>query len=203
MYSYQCRQENAEHKPTYVLFFCKKTVWFKILYLQTEEFCVCSVTSVSHVTYGWHSAEPDPPTYWQSIWTGSRKVSFYASLQTSFGLSSKCPHTLEPMVPRFRILGENRHFLNNGKKQLNNINLAHYLKIRMNFKIPTVLWLLYVTVALKSTVISQKTEEKNCRCHLEGHWRKSQDPESNPDPNPGPLVRGTGPRIRIRIRTKL
>ncbi len=32
--------------------------------------------------------------------------------------------------------------------------------------------------------------------HLEGQWRKKQDPDQDPDP----LVRGMDPRIRIRIR---
>jgi hypothetical protein len=31
---------------------------------------------------------------------------------------------------------------------------------------------------------------------LEGHWRKYQDPEPDPDP----LVRGRDPRIRIRTK---
>jgi hypothetical protein len=34
---------------------------------------------------------------------------------------------------------------------------------------------------------------------LEGQWRKQQDPDQSPDP----LVRGMGPRIRIRIHTKM
>ncbi len=35
--------------------------------------------------------------------------------------------------------------------------------------------------------------------HLEGRWRKEQDPDSDRDP----LVKDTDPRIRIRIRTKI
>jgi hypothetical protein len=85
-------------------------------------------------------------------------------LQTSLGPSSKCPcpHTLEPIVPRFRILGENRHFLNNGKKQLNKNNYNPTFKIRMNFKIPTVLWLPYYFLSLKNdvSVASRRNEQK-------------------------------------------
>ncbi len=45
--------------------------------------------------------------------------------------------------------------------------------------------------------MSKKTSEKNnFSCHLKGHWRKYQDPESCPDP----YDRGTDPRIRIRTK---
>jgi hypothetical protein len=43
--------------------------------------------------------------------------------------------------------------------------------------------------------------QKKIEGHLEGHWRKEQDP--TPDPEPYPLVRGTDPRIWIRIRIKM
>ncbi len=37
--------------------------------------------------------------------------------------------------------------------------------------------------------------------HLDGHWRKEQDPYQHPEPDP--LFRGMDPRIRIRILTKM
>ncbi len=43
--------------------------------------------------------------------------------------------------------------------------------------------------------------------HLDGQWRKQQDPGPHPDPDPNPdpdpIVRGMDPRIRIRIHTKI
>jgi hypothetical protein len=48
--------------------------------------------------------------------------------------------------------------------------------------------------------VASKTKKKKLKhffgCHLEGHWRKFQDPA--PDPNP--LVKGTDPQIRIRTK---
>ncbi len=46
-------------------------------------------------------------------------------------------------------------------------------------------------------VISKKRKKKLIFCwRLEGHWRKYQDP----DPNPDQFVRGMDPRIRIRTK---
>ncbi len=61
--------------------------------------------------------------------------------------------------------------------------------VRKTF-IPTVLWLLYDLLSLKTDEPSKSNKQKN----LEDHWRKWQDP----DPHPDPLVRGMDPRIRIR-----
>ncbi len=68
---------------------------------------------------------------------------------------------------------------------------------RMASTIPTILWLLYDFLALNNyvNVLSkwnkEKNFEKNCfSWHLEGPWRKEQDPV--------PEVSGTDPGIRIR-----
>ncbi len=65
----------------------------------------------------------------------------------------------------------------------------------------TVLWLLYDFLFLKNDVKTFKKNKqkiwkvKNYFCwRLEGHWQNEQDPE------PDPSVKGTDPRIRIRIQ---
>ncbi len=59
---------------------------------------------------------------------------------------------------------------------------------------------MYINVSSKN-IREKNIETKNIFCCLEGHWRKEQDLES--DPNPDPLVRGMDQRIRVRIRTKM
>ncbi len=68
--------------------------------------------------------------------------------------------------------------------------------------ISTVLWLLYEFSSLKNdkkvpTVPSKSIQNIFC-WHLEGHWRKEQDQHPDPDM----LVKGTDPRIRVRIRIR-
>ncbi len=60
---------------------------------------------------------------------------------------------------------------------------------------PTGLWLLYDILSSKNDIdVAWKSNKQNFfTCHLEGHWRKNQDPVPNPDL----LVRATDPRIRI------
>jgi hypothetical protein len=60
---------------------------------------------------------------------------------------------------------------------------------------------LYDFLSLKNdvNVPSKRNKHKNFKkiifwWHLQGHWRKEQDPE------PDPLVKDTDPRIRIRIQ---
>ncbi len=67
-----------------------------------------------------------------------------------------------------------------------------------SYSFVTSLWLFIIEKWCKCTfkkVISKKNSDKNnfCCWFLEGHWRKWQDP----DPNPNPLVRRMDPRIRI------
>jgi hypothetical protein len=48
-------------------------------------------------------------------------------------------------------------------------------------------------------VITKKTKKKIIFCwRLEGHWRKQQNPD--PDPDRDPLVRDMDPWIRIRTK---
>ncbi len=65
-------------------------------------------------------------------------------------------------------------------------------KNRKNNLDPTVLRLLYDFLFLKNDVngASKTNKPKKFIFHLEGHWRKWQDPD--------PLVRDTDPQIRIR-----
>ncbi len=42
---------------------------------------------------------------------------------------------------------------------------------------------------LQKEISKKNCEKNNFSCHLEGHWRKLQDPETAPDPNPDALVR--------------
>ncbi len=58
--------------------------------------------------------------------------------------------------------------------------------------ISTVLWL-FMTLSVKNGVnVPLKSNRQKQIWHLEGHWRKEQDPE------PDPLVRSTDPRIRSK-----
>jgi hypothetical protein len=76
----------------------------------------------------------------------------------------------------------------------------HQTKIVWQSLIPTAFWILFDFLSFKNNVnnlqkvISRKTFfSKLVFCwHLEGQWRKQQDPD--PDPDPDPLVRGMDPQ---------
>ncbi len=78
-----------------------------------------------------------------------------------------------------------------------------YSKKNLDFySFVTSLWLSIFEELCKC--ISKKTREKNYFLLASGRLlRKEQDPELDPELDPDPLVRGTDPRIRIWIRTKM